>query len=219
MEGTMIVKTYRANAQKQFLAAIGERITEFGFNPKVSGQSFYRKVEGGKWAFHISFIPHKEDLDLTADVAVRINQIEDLVNKYDMKRNEKEKRMSFTFGIELGNLSINRPKRWIISDEAEIPSICDQVIEYFRLVGLPLLQVHSSITAAHRILVSNDRISLLLCPIIGSRSMRAIASSYLLGFAEEVRTLANQYETELTQIGDLHLKDFRNLCEALSPKR
>jgi hypothetical protein len=41
------------------------------------GQSFYKDVSEGRSVFHISFIRHEADIDVTADVAVRIDVKED----------------------------------------------------------------------------------------------------------------------------------------------
>ena len=74
--------------QKKFLNEIEKlRIAVWGFNAKPSGQSFYRKDPNGKWVFHISFIPR---FDITADVAVRNEAIEAIVNRYDSKLNSAE---------------------------------------------------------------------------------------------------------------------------------
>src|ERR1700761_3414661 len=105
----MINRGERSEVQKRLLNEIGGRVAVWGFNSKPSGQSFYRKVPSGKWAFHISFIPHKEDLDLTADVALRNEAVEGLVGQYDAKLSTIESRKSMTLGAELGNLSIGKP--------------------------------------------------------------------------------------------------------------
>jgi hypothetical protein len=119
----MIEKAERSNTEHQLLNRLGERIIAFGFKPKPTGQTFYQVVETGKWTFHVSFIAHKTDFDLTADVAVRVNAIEDLVNEYDTKLAAAEKRRSMTLGGELGNISEGSPKRWAISNVEDIPSV------------------------------------------------------------------------------------------------
>jgi hypothetical protein len=211
----MIEKGERLKTQRELLAELGQRLAHFGFNPKPSEQDFYRKIPAGKWAFHISFIPHKTEFDLTADVAVRVDAIEDLVNEYDTKLTAAEKRKSMTLGGELGNISAGNPKRWTISNVEDIPSVCDGVIEAFREIGLPFLQKHSDAAAAHRVLVSSKPTDLHLAPILGPRYMRAVASAYLTGRAEKIEALVSEYEAELSKTEDLYLEDFRTLSRSL----
>ena len=211
----MIEKAERSSAQRTLLLGLADQIGTFGFNPKVLGQSFYQVVPTGKWVFHISFIVHKADFDLTADVAVRVNAIEDRVNEYDTKLSAAEKRQSMTLGGELGNISEGVPRRWTVSSVEDIPAVCDKVIEAFQEIGLPFLQKHSDAVAAHRVLVSSKQADLLLAPILGPRYMRAIASAYITGNTSGIEALASRYEAKLSETGDLYLEDFRSLAHGL----
>ena len=211
----MIEKSERSSAERTLLMGLADQIGTFGFNPKVLGQSFHQVVPTGKWEFHISFIAHKIDFDLTADVAVRVNAIEDLVNEYDTKLTTAEKRKSMTLGGELGSISEGVPRRWTVSSVEDIPAVCDRVIEAFQRIGLPFLQKHSDAAAAHRVLVSSRQADLLLAPALGPRYMRALASAYVTGNTNEVDVLSRRYEAELSETEDLYLKDFRSLAHGL----
>ena len=211
----MIEKSERSSAQRTLLMGLADQIGTFGFNPKVLGQSFYQVVPTGKWVFHISFIAHKTDFDLTADVAVRVNAIEDIVNEYDTKLTTAEKRKSMTLGGELGNISEGVPRRWTVSSVEDIPAACDGVIKAFQRIGLPFLQKHSDAAAAHRVLVSSRQADLLLAPVLGPRYMRAVASAYVTGNTNEVDALSSRYEAELSETEDLYLEDFQSLAHGL----
>ncbi|WP_263408414.1 hypothetical protein [Terriglobus tenax] len=211
----MIEKSERSNAERTFLLGLADQVGSLGFNPKPLGQSFRQVVPTGKWEFHISFIAHKTDFDLTADVAVRVDAIENLVNEYDTKLTTAEKRKSMTLGGELGNISEGVPRRWTISNVEDIPAACDGVIEAFRRVGLPFLQKHSDAAAAHRVLVSSEQADLLLAPVLGPRCMRAMASAYVTGNISEMDALLRRYEIELSETEDLYLEDFRSLAHGL----
>jgi hypothetical protein len=211
----MIQKSERSSAERTLLMGLADQIGAFGFNPKVLGQSFHQVVPTGKWEFHISFIAHKTDFDLTADVAVRVSAIEDVVNEYDTKLTTAEKRKSMTLGGELGNISEGVPRRWTVSSVADIPAVCDGVIEAFQRIGLPFLQKHSDAAAAHHVLVSSRQADLLLAPVLGPRYMRAVASAYVMGNITEVDALSRRYEAELSETEDLYLEDFRSLAHGL----
>ena len=212
----MIDKTEQSRAKQMILSGMSERLLRFGFDPKPSGQSFYRKLNGGTWAFHLAFIPHKQDMDLTADVALRLDVVEELVNKHDTKRKASEKRLSMTLGGELGNVSQGRFKRWTVTELGDVPIICNQVADAFRTIGIPFLASHFSLPAVNRALVSTTSADRILAPLLGPRYMRALASSYLLGEDATTTALGIKFEHELAASGDLYLPDFRNLRQSLA---
>jgi hypothetical protein len=209
----MISRTDRSEAQKKLLETLGQLAEPFGFSAKPSGQSFYRRLPTGTWALHLSFIPHAADFDVTADVALRFNAVEDLVNQYDTKLSRAEGRRSMTMGAELGNLSEGRPIRWTVADIEEIPNVGRQVLNAFERIGLPFLQAHNDLVSLHRLLVGEMPITRLVAPISGPRYLRAIATACLLGAFDEVRARASQYEAALLNEQDLYLDEFRALCE------
>jgi hypothetical protein len=211
----MINKTERAIAQRELLAHVGQKGSILGFAPKPSGQTFYQSVPEGKWAFHVSFIPHESDFDLTVDLAVRINKIEDLVNAYDSKLDAAEKSKNMTLGGELGNLSEGRPRRWTISSREDIPSVSGELVEAVRVIGMPCLEEWSNLAVAHRLLTSSDPKDLQLAPILGPRYMRAVATAHLLGDVDRLNVLVKRYEARLLEADDLYLEDFRSLHRGL----
>ena len=215
----MISRTDRSEAQKRLLETVGQLAEPFGFSPKPSGQSFYRRLPTGTWALHLSFIPHARDFDVTTDVALRFNAVEDLVNQYDTKLSKAESRRSMTMGAELGNLSEGRPRRWTVSDIGEIANVGRQVLDAFERIGLPFLQAHNDLVSLHRLLVGETALTRLVAPISGPRYMRAIATACLLGAFDEARTRASQYEAALSKEDDLYLGEFRALCEYVKTQR
>jgi hypothetical protein len=211
----MIQKAEHSFAKQDILRRLGERVKWLGFNPEVSGQSFYHALPAGKWAFHVSFIPHKFDFDLTADVAIRINTIENLVNEYDTKLKPTEKRQSMTLGGDLGNISEGRQLRWTVADLDDIPKVSDQVADKLERIGLQFLRTYSDVAAVQKVLTSSDFRDTLLCPIPGPRAMRAIASTYILDVTSDITALAGRLEAELLEEEDLYLQDLRALCRGL----
>lgn len=208
----MIQKGEHGIAKRELLKKLGERIAWLGFNPKVSGQSFYCPSTEGRWALHVSFIPHQTDFDLTTDVAIRMNAVENLVNEYDTKLKPVEKRQSVTLGGEIGNLSQGRPLRWTVADLNDIPAVSDQMTSAFERVGLPFFRAYSDLQAVHRVLVSSNSRDTLLCPILGPRAMRAVASAYLLGKTTDITALVRRFEAKLIEKQDLYLEDLGALC-------
>jgi hypothetical protein len=214
----MVESTERSTGKLRVLVKLGQYVKAHGFDPEPADQCFYCPSATGKWVFHIAFMPHQHDFDLTADVAVRNNAIEDLVNQYDSKLSKLERRTSMTLGGELGNLSQGRQMRWTIARFSDIPEVCEEVSRTFENVGLPFLQAHSDIETIHRVLTSSDSKDVLVAPLLGPRSMRAVASAYLLGEGIGIKVLAQRLEAKLMEREDLYLKDFRALCAGLLSK-
>jgi len=215
----VIERTERSNATQGVMTKLAEHLGALGFDPKPADQSFYRTSATGRWAFHVAFIPHQRDFDLTADVAVRIDAIEDLVNQYDTKLSKVERRRSMTLGVELGNLTLGRQMRWTIANPSDIPTICEQVAAMFERVGLPFLQNHSDLATVHRVLASASPKDTLLSPILGPRSMRTLASTYLLDQSIDIKAIADNLEAKLIDNEDLYLEDFRALGRWLLGKQ
>lgn len=212
----MITKSHRKQAEQIILNRLGECVRLYGFAQKPSGQSFYFVFDRGKWAFHISFIPHKDDFDLTADIAVRLNAVEEIMNEYDTKITQREKLKNMTIGAEIGNIASGRPIRWTISDLEEIQVVCDGVSKSFETVGYSFLRTHSDLESVHRVLVGTSPSDTILAPLKGPRYMRAIASAVLLRVpGRNIRELVEEFEAKLAEDDDLYLADFRALCQGL----
>ncbi len=211
----MITRAIRLSTQRELLAYTGQRLQVFGFNPKANGQDFYKKGEKAKWAFHLSFIPHPEDFDITIHVAVRIHDIENLVNQYDMKIRPSAKKSSMTLGVELGNLSQGRPIRFTLDEVEEIPKVGDALMALFERVGWPFLERHSDLPSTAKVLTGEDRRDTLLAPFMGPRYMAAVAATYLLGESQKLLSLVPLYETRLRERNDLYLDSFLALCRGI----
>jgi hypothetical protein len=118
--------------QKKLLTSIGEKLMAFGFSKKVKQQSFYRPFEKGNAYVHLSFINHADDFDVTLDVAIRFDEVENLVNSKNNFLTKKEKAETCTLGVELGNLSNGVPKRWNISSDDQISTVTGSILATYK---------------------------------------------------------------------------------------
>jgi len=202
-------------AEGTLLEQVGKRLAAFGFKPKPVGQSFYRDVPGGRWAFHLSFIRHEADIDVTADVAIRLDAIEQVVNQCEAGLTEADKRRSTTLGAELGNLTRKQPLRWTVALLDDVPLVAERIVEAFEKIGLPYLSSHSDVESAYRLLASAAPEDRVHSPILGARCMRAIAAAHVLGRGSDLSQLARRCEAQLATEEDLYLSDFRALTESL----
>ncbi len=101
--------------QRALLSSVAEQAAKYGFDKRPRGQTFYKKTTFGRLAFGLSFIRHKTDFDVTVHVAIRFDELEDLINEDSSLLSEAEKRNTFSLGAELGNISEGRQKRWTVA--------------------------------------------------------------------------------------------------------
>lgn len=168
---------------------------------------------------HVSFIRHEADIDVTADVAVRVDAIEQVVNQCETGLTDAEKRRSTTLGAELGNLTRRQPLRWTVSALGDVAAVAEQIYGSVR----------------------EDRSALPICPFgcrvriprAGQHSARRSIAFTDPGCAmhasgcgcprartkRELDQLIQRCEALLINEDDLYLPDFRALSERLCLRR
>jgi hypothetical protein len=204
--------------QRALLMAVGQRIAAHGFESKPVGQSYLRRSAVGREAFHLAFIKHPRDFDVTADVAVRIDDLEDLVNADNNLLSKKERKQTYSLGAELGNISGERPKRWTVASTADVDPVADQIVARFKTVGLPYLNRASSLEAAYQLLTSPGRGAWLHSPIHASRAKRVVALAKILGRTDELQARVNENIQFLERLNDPGLQEFKQFAEQLGVK-
>ena len=60
----------------------------------------------------MSFIKHAHGCDVTADVAIRVDALEDLLNEWNATLSKAERKQTHSMGAELGNISEGRASAW-----------------------------------------------------------------------------------------------------------
>jgi hypothetical protein len=57
--------------------------------------------------FYVGFVPHRSDIDITADVAIPFNEPGDLINDNNPAtlKSDDEKKNSFSVGAQLGHIA------------------------------------------------------------------------------------------------------------------
>jgi hypothetical protein len=202
--------------QQKLLLFLGERISSYGFNKRPYGQSFIKLIPGGKISFHLAFIAHKIDFDVTADIAIRFDDLEYLVNLDNKVLSKKEKESTYSLGVELGNLCDGKQKRWNVSSEDELPVLVDQLIQYFEKYAVPYFEKYSIKQNAYALLSNNDQTAWIHCPVHSARAKRAVALALLLGYKDSIPNLIKQNVEFLRQKNDFGLKDFISFSDTLN---
>lgn len=151
---------------------------------------------------HVSFIEHAADVDVTTDVAVRFDAVEDLIHRSDKLLSPKEKAQTFTLGAELGNLERGEPFRSTLAIQSDILRVAEGIMTKLESVGLPYIERYSRPEAAYDLLSKDDRTAWIHSPIHAERARRACALLVIMGRRPEITALAAQKQAFLQSIND-----------------
>jgi hypothetical protein len=168
-----------------------------GFRPVRARRSFRRRSHTGVWAMHVGVIRHKVDLHATMDVAVRLDQVETLLERFEPARVGKTREQAFTLGVQLGALTESGLLRWVLASTDDLEATARSMLSTFASLGLPYLQRYSDPSVAYRLLSSMAPRDWMHCPIASARCLRAVALVHSLGRSEEIPALLHQCETVL----------------------
>jgi hypothetical protein len=156
-----------ADLRRTLLTELAVALATRGY--RKNGQSF-RKDEGPhRLSFHVAFINHSEDFDVTADVAVRHHAVEERLNGSSPLLSAAQKKETATVGAELGNLAGVGQHRWTVRERRDIEPVAADMLQWFDRIGVPFLTRFSSLDEVARVLAQDDALARLVCPIPGSR--------------------------------------------------
>jgi hypothetical protein len=206
--------------EQELLTEVGLRIEKYGFDKRPKGQSFAKKNPLGRFTFHLTIIKHEDDLDVTADLAIRFDRVEDLVNLYENHPlvRESDKANTHTLGCELGNISEGRQKRWTIASANDIPPVADSILDSFTTVALPYFEQFSNPERVLDILSGDGPDSWLHSPFHDARAKRAVALSLQLKGKEAADQLAKAKLAFLEGRKEPSIASFRAFLEKLAMK-
>jgi hypothetical protein len=140
--------------QRALLEVVGARIAGDGFQRKPVGQSFLRRFPAGRASLHLAFVEHPRDFDVVADVAVRFDELEDLINANNTLLSKKEQGQTYSLGAELGNISGEGQMRWNVASSVDVDQVADQLVAAFKVIGLPYLDRASTLEGAYKLVTS-----------------------------------------------------------------
>lgn len=194
--------------QRALLSKVAEYLVEHGFEKKTIGQSVIKLIPDGKVSFHLAFIDHKDDFDVVADVAIRFDLVENMVNEDNKLLSKKEKDLTFTLGAELGNISQGSQKRWTVSLGTDVDSVAQEIKKTFVEYADPYLRKYSVMQNAFELLSRNDRQNWVHCPVHGVRAKRALAMAILLNHQALVPQLISDSIHFLRELKDFGIQDY-----------
>lgn len=202
--------------ERQLLEYVSKLVHEYGFSPRIRGQSFYRPIQdGGRAALHLSFTEHERGFDVSADVAVRFDAVEALVNRANRLLSPKEKLSTATLGAELGNISRGVPLQWAVTSVDDVEVVAKQIMEAFASIGAPYLEQFEDMGRALVALSGNEHPSWLHSPVHYARCMRALALAVVLERKDEISGLREKCDQFLVDIKDPGISRFRQFANSI----
>lgn len=202
----------RKELQESLLKSLSVAVEKYGFAGKLREQSFYAAKPFGWGAFHLAFIPHSTDFDVTTDVALRIAAVEDLVSQSRESLSKKEKKQTATMGCELGNLSEGKQKRWTVAKESDVKKAAVEIETALKTIAIPYIEHYSDLQQAFAVLSGNERTSWLHSPFHSERCQRALALAFVLKKYKQIDELTSSYEEYLKSRNDFGLREFQQLA-------
>jgi hypothetical protein len=176
-------------ALKDLRAALLDRLDEslrpLGFRKRQ--QSFHLESGPCRRSFHIAFVNHASDFDVTADVAVRHHAVEDLLNERRPNLSARERKDTATIGAELGNIAGVGQHRWRVAAAGDVEPVAEDILGWFRRVGEPFLHRYADLEAVSRALAADGAEARLICPIPQLRAETAAAILEVTGTKKRTR--------------------------------
>jgi hypothetical protein len=203
--------------QKNLLSRVGERLAKFGFKAKPAEQAFVRIFLGGKQSFHLAFIEHATDFDVTADIAIRFDALEDLINATNSFLSKKLKANTYSIGCELGNLALGEQHRWSVISTTDVDVVASNVVNFFERYGLPYFEKYSTLESVFNLICPNPEKPSLHSPLLDQRAKSAVGLALLLNRSEEIPKLIADYESQMRVIYPPGLQGFIDFVATTVP--
>jgi hypothetical protein len=202
--------------QRQLLASVALRLSKYGFDPRVHGQSVWKNSADGRASIHLGFIEHDSDFDVTVDVAIRIDALEDLVNTGKSLLSKREQRGTYSLGAELGNLAAGRQNRWTIIDSQDINLVVPEIESMILAFAMPYIENYSHMKNALELFSRDDADVWIHSPIHHERAKRAVGLAKLVGVDDtDLNNLITRKQRFLTARKEHGLDGFLRFVERI----
>lgn len=201
------------NLQLALLETVGKQISNLGFVGKPADQSFVRNFPGGRASLHLAFIKHPEDFDVVADVAVRFDALEDMINSESKILSNKEKSKTYSLGAELGNIEGSGQKRWHVTSAGDVAGVARGIVSDFERIGVPYIEGASDLARAYEMLTSPGRGAWLHSPIHSARAKRIVGLAKLLDREDDINRHIEDSISFMESIKDGGLQDFKRFAK------
>ena len=203
-------------AKKLILSEIAGLTTKDGFHAKPAEQAFYLPKPFGRWIVHVGFIPHRNvDVDITVDIAIRIDAVEMLVNERRDDLGARESGLTATLGGDIGNLNDGKQRRWTLASSEQAAAIAASIHSEIRSIGWAFFERYSDFGNVLKVLTSSDARDWRLAPGHVARCNRAVALAFVLGKAQDTDTVTQACEKLISEKDSSVLPEFSSFVDSL----
>lgn len=201
----------------KLLQDLGEELKEDGYKTRITQQSFVKKFDKGKISMHLAFIDHPEDFHVTVDVGIRFDELENMKNQWDEGLTIKEKKETYTIGVELGNLVHREQKRWCVEKETDILPVTIDILKEIKQYFIPYIDKYVDIENVFDLCVrDDDEAALLGTTFEGYRAQNAIGLALLLNKEEMLEQIIEKKKEYLKTRDKFQLELFENFLFNMS---
>ena len=138
-----------------------------------SRRAFQRRLDAQVHSIHFGYIKQTDSFDLTCDVGVRFNEVEDLLNRNREYLTDRERKQTFTIGAELGNLRQGSQMRWTIAAVEDALLIATEVADEVTRTAVPFFEQFSDVSAVAKAL-SDEATARKICPLNAGSTIAAL---------------------------------------------
>jgi hypothetical protein len=209
----------KQEVKKPLFDRIGDILDAHGFIKNIARQGFLKKTAFGHYAFHLAFVDRGFHIGVEADVALRHDDLENLVFENTTGLIVPAgRRNTSSIGAELGRIRSSGHKEWPIHKISEIDRTAEAIVQEFLSVGMPYLEKYSDKEILFRAFVQSGPDAELLNVIPLHSSLNTIALAYLLGKMDIFTELANRQEAFLMPIPNSGIEIFQEFRKNLETK-
>ncbi|ASI76756.1 hypothetical protein LKM01_27110 [Bacillus pacificus] len=195
----------------KLMQSIGEGLKEDAYKVRITQQSFVKKFDKGKISMHLAFIDHPEDFHVTMDVGIRFDELENMKNQWDEGLTIKEKKETYTIGVELGNLVHREQKRWCVEKETDILPVTIDILKEVKQYFIPYIDKYVDIENVFDLCVRDDEEAALLGTTFeGYRAQNAIGLALILNKEEMLEQIIEKKKKHLKTRDKFQLELFEN---------
>lgn len=198
--------------QEMLMDLVGAKISSYGFSRHGKEQLFLRDMSLGWCAAHLSFIRSIDCFDITLNVAVRFEKVEEMVFRASKQISKKAKRLTATIGLDVSNYTEGSRKRWHVDGETDLDETAQAISNYFSKYGLPYLEKFSDVETAFGVLKSETKEAWLHSPVHHMRAKRALAFAVVF-FPDQVAKIAKSKSEYLNSRKDYGADDFAQFAK------
>lgn len=200
------------------LSELTERMRDHSFKCHAANRCYGRTYEWGEASIYLHVIPHAHDFDMTANVSVRLEAVEQLVNQACPWLTASQKRQTATMGAEFGNLLGTGQKRWKSTNDDDARHNAALIYNDIVNIALPYIAHYSNLRNALEILRRDDRIAWIHAVPHGARAARAIAVAWLLGDSPTLEEIIRSKLEYVREMDTINLPALEVLIKSLREK-